>query len=288
MARSEVGRRRSSRRAFIGFRSASAIASGGRTGSATVVTACSGRNRLPYAWTQPHATWAAPVSPARAWHPLPRVRPPHHRLLDAAFPSPSALEVIDDHGVFVADELHHFGGRRQPAQSPIRGVAGGSNWYCVIRNPPMPLAIAPGRISKMSLERKRAHKAHPHAAWCRRTASSPIPPRNAFFKRPIEFQTCVMGNRGRKKDFLRRYEDFLRASTSGRLRRTAGNAQRRPIRRAFRPPNCRAQARREARELLAVAHEHAALADQPDGGDRECGLIRLGQKTAHEIDRPVP
>jgi hypothetical protein len=40
--------------------------------------------------------------------------------------------------------------------------------------------------------------------------------------------------------------------------------------------------------LLAVAHEHAALADQLDGRNHARALIRpLGQKAADEIDRQL-
>src|SRR5208282_6424800 len=41
---------------------------------------------------------------------------------------------------------------------------------------------------------------------------------------------------------------------------------------------------RRVRKLLAVAHEYAALADEPDGGDHKRALIRIGQKAMHQVD----
>src|ERR1700722_3965043 len=87
------------------------------------------------------------------------------------------------------------------------------NWYWVTRKPPITLVKAAGKTSITSLLRKRRCK----DASCGKTPVLTIPlccitrlhDPDEFFKRPVEFQTCVLGIRwSTKRNFWGNHQIF--------------------------------------------------------------------------------
>src|SRR5579864_5799017 len=187
------------------------------------------------------------------------------------------------------------------------------SWYWAMMRPPSTLTKVAGKTSTTSLPTKRLSKGAScfgakvfgakffgaksfgaksfgamyftspvgWVAWC---CMIPVPLTIPFFKRPVEFQTSVLGGRRpRKRNFCGIPRFFRRPAASNPPAEAPGGPVGDHLGEPFHRGFVEHQPHRRFGQLLAIAEKNAALAEQPDCGRHQSPLIRLGLEPAHQL-----